>query len=277
MRMLVGCDGMKTAHPRASVAEAEATAVCRMVVIDDDDLSREVLELIAAEAGFEARSFESGEAALEELAGNSAKPAVILSDIQMPGISGSALAKKLRAASGDGTLLLAMSGSAVAEEKLVGFDGFLLKPFSVEELAAAYERKIGAGKTAVEPVTSAIVLNETVYANFARGMPAPQVAGLYKMCIDDAHKRLRTMRRALAERDDAGYRRAAHAIKGGCGMVGAVELAGLAAEMEANGLEDVHDETPIARFLAASERLERMLEDKVSGLRSNVAEITYDQ
>jgi CheY-like chemotaxis protein len=273
---------MRVTHPEAGLAEAKAPEVYRMgsglVVIDDDDLSREVLELIAAEAGFEARSFESGEAALEDLAAarNSAKPAVVLSDIQMPGISGSELAEKLRVVCGPQTLLLAMSGSAVADEKLVGFDGFLLKPFSAEELATAWERKAASAKIPGESSSCAAVLNETIYENFARSMPAGQVAGLYKMCMDDAHKRLQTMRKALAERDDSGYRRAAHAIKGGCGMVGAVELAGLAAEMETNGLEDVHDETPIARFVAASERLGRMLENKVSGLTSNPAEITYD-
>jgi CheY-like chemotaxis protein/HPt (histidine-containing phosphotransfer) domain-containing protein len=264
-----------TTHPEAALAVKNEAAVRRMVLIDDDDLSREVLELIAADAGFEARSFESGEAALEHLeaAADSGKPAVVLSDLQMPGITGSALAEKLRAVRGPGTLLLAMSGSAVAEEKLAGFDGFLLKPFSAEELAAACERKASSAKALAEPQSSVAVLNEAVYENFARSMPAAQVAGLYKMCIDDAYKRLRTMRGAMAARDDAGYRRAAHALKGGCGMVGAVELALLAAEMETHGLENVYDETPIARFVAASERLERMLEDKSSHYRAEAVTI----
>jgi CheY-like chemotaxis protein len=241
----------------------------RMVVIDDDDLSREVLELIASEAGFDARSFASGEDALQTLssAGEGERPAVVLSDMQMPGISGGALAKELRAVCGTGTLLLAMSGSAAAEAMLAGFDGFLLKPFSAEELRAACERKTRLSEAAA----TGDVLNEEVYANFARSMPPAQVSGLYKMCIDDAHKRLQTIRKALAERDDPAYRRTAHAIKGGCGMVGAVELAALAAEMEAHGLKDVHDETPVARFLAASERLGRMLESKVAGVAAEAA------
>jgi len=93
------------------------------------------------------------------------------------------------------------------------------------------------------------------------------------MCLTDSARRLTAMRQALMAGDDAAYRRGAHAIKGGCGMVGAVELAKLAAEMEIIGLPAEHDATPFDRFLAASARLERMLENKASGVRAGDAEV----
>ena len=225
---------------------AEAAGVRRLVVIDDDDLSREVLTLIAMEAGFDVESFASGEDALALLAGG-AKPHAILTDMQMPGISGSELAGRLRALCGESTMLLAMSGSPVAQEALAGYDSFLLKPFSAGELGAACDRK--AARTALDDRDETPILNDAVFENFARTMPAGQVFALYKMCLDDSGKRLTAMRKALEAGDDSAYRRAAHAIKGGCGMVGALELAKLAAEMETAGLPAEHDAAPLDHFL----------------------------
>jgi HPt (histidine-containing phosphotransfer) domain-containing protein len=66
------------------------------------------------------------------------------------------------------------------------------------------------------------------------------------------------MRRAAAEGDDAAFKREAHAIKGGCGMVGALELQKLATSMEQRGLRD-DDVATLDEFLVACERLRRML------------------
>jgi len=242
----------------------------RIVVIDDDDLSREVLTLIAMEAGFEVESFASGEQALLAL-DRQPTPSAVLADIQMPGISGEALAEQLRRVCGGAITLLAMSGSKVAQPKLAGYNGFLLKPFSADELSAACERR--AAQAAASANAGEPILNEAVFENFARSMPAGQVFGLYEMCLTDSARRLMAMRQASMAGDDAAYRRGAHAIKGGCGMVGAVELAKLAAEMEIIGLPAEHDATPFDRFLAASARLERMLENKASGVRAGDAEV----
>ena len=241
-----------------------AAAGRRLWLIDDDELSRAILALVAGDAGFETESFSSGDEALHSLA-SSTKPFAILTDMQMPGITGNALGAALRESCGPATVLLAMSGTAVSPEKTAEFDGFLLKPFSAETLRAAIEK--APVRVQVANAGSAGILNDAVYENFAKSMPATSVAGLYKMCLDDAHKRLETMRRAAAAGDDAEYKRAAHAIKGSCGMVGALELATLAADMEREGLPGVTGdgpkEAPLDQFVAASARLGRMLDAKV--------------
>ena len=48
-------------------------------------------------------------------------------------------------------------------------------------------------------------------------------------------------------------------------MVGALELAKLAGEMELRGLPALNDDGPFESFLAASVRLGRMLDRKASG------------
>jgi CheY-like chemotaxis protein len=254
--------GASTTPEAANPAASAPSEPQRLVLIDDDELTREILILMTAEAGFATAAFESGEAALAHIAELDCKsrPHAVVADMQMPGLAGGALAEQLRALCGRGTVLLAMSGSPVAEARLAGFDGFLLKPFSADDLLAACARtstyvreRLACGET---------ILNDTVYRNFAGKMPPDQVAGLYRMCLADAARRIETMRKAIADRDDDTYRRAAHAIKGGCGMVGALELTAMAAAMETNGLPRAGDSTPLESFLAASARLERMLEDK---------------
>jgi CheY-like chemotaxis protein/HPt (histidine-containing phosphotransfer) domain-containing protein len=237
-----------------------------IVIVDDDDPCREVLTLIAMEAGFTVESFASGEEAVVGLNGVP-KPTVVLTDMQMPGVSGNALAEQIRRMCGNGTTVLAMSGSEVAREKRTGFDGFLLKPFSADDLLAACDHTLV--QAGADSADGTVILNEAVFENFARGMPGGQVFGLYKMCLEDSGRRLTAMRRAVEAGDDAAYRRAAHAIKGGCGMVGALELAKLAAEMETDGLPSEHDVTPLDHFLDASMRLERMLDSKARGMQAD--------
>ena len=241
-----------------------------IVVIDDDDLSREVLALIAMEAGFAVETFASGEEAIGALRGATA-PAVVLTDIQMPGVSGNALADQLRSLCGRQTTLLAMSGSDVSEDQRGQYDGFLLKPFSADELKSACDQT--TMQATADSGDDTVVLNEAVFENFARSMPDGQVFGLYKMCLKDSARRLTAMQHAVETGDDAAYRRAAHAIKGGCGMVGALELAKLASQMENAGLPPEHDVTPLDHFLAASVRLERMLDNKARGMQGDATAV----
>ena len=247
-----------------------------MVLIDDDELSRAVLGLVAREAGFDASSFETGEAALEAILAGNLAPAIVLSDMQMPGVSGNKLAARLREVCGGNTRLLAISGSKVSPEATAKFDGFLLKPISAGDLRAASQSPLQPADTPAA-TSQADVLSEPTYQKFAHSMPPAQLAGLYRMCLDDAQKRLQTMRRAVEEQDDAGYRRAAHAIKGGCGMVGALELARVAASMETNGLPGASQEAPFEDFLTAHARLERMLDNKANSAREDPAAVVRSQ
>jgi len=238
----------------------------RLTIVDDDLLSREVLGLLAEEARFTVESHESGEAALEALAEPSATPPdTILCDLQMPGVSGDSLARLFRAHCGPATLLIAMSGSQPEPARIASYDAFLLKPFPIEDLCALVD---GRAATAPEPAPpireDSAVLSRSIYDAFAQSMNPQQLGQLYAMCLDDADRRIATMRKALASGDSDAYCRAAHSIKGGSGMVGALELARIAGQMEADGLEIVPNRVPpehlLDEFLTASARLRRILD-----------------
>jgi HPt (histidine-containing phosphotransfer) domain-containing protein len=103
-----------------------------------------------------------------------------------------------------------------------------------------------------------VVLDEGVYARLAGSMRGSQLEELYALCRKDAEARVERMRLAASGGDDATYRKEAHALKGGCGMVGAVELQRLATSMEERGLRD-DDVATLEEFVVASERLRRIL------------------
>ena len=68
----------------------------RVLVIDDDDLSREVLALLLHHEGYATETADSGDAALEQLGATRPLPDVVLADLQMPGTTGRELVGRLR-------------------------------------------------------------------------------------------------------------------------------------------------------------------------------------
>lgn len=259
------------------------------LIVDDDELSREVLAMLLGIEGHEAEAAASGEEALARLsAPEQPVPDVILSDMQMPGLSGEALALALRTAAGGKARLFAMSGSQPAETALRAFDGFLLKPFSMGDLDALIAqtlvrpregadmaaRVIDAGEDFCDTDADVPGLNEDVYAKMAQMMPPLQLGELYAMCLGDARKRISQMGYLAETGEDEDFRKAAHTVKGGCGMIGATELYRLAELAERDGLSCGPAAEPgrevgtsgvttlLGRFSSACDRLERILEER---------------
>jgi CheY-like chemotaxis protein len=243
-------------------------APVRILVVDDDDVSREVIALLLEQAGYAVETADSGDAALLQLgAAAGERPGLVVTDLQMPGIAGEELAIRLRGVCGVGTLLLAMSGSEPEGPVRREFDGFLLKPFTLGALEAAI-----AGRHS-EIVDEAVgrdipALDEGVYRKLLASMRGRRLEQLYALCLSDAEARVAEMRQSGVAGDDAGYRREAHAIKGSCGMVGAVELQKLATSMEAQGLGEANYVASLDEFMMACERLRRILIAHSSGENS---------
>jgi HPt (histidine-containing phosphotransfer) domain-containing protein len=63
-------------------------------------------------------------------------------------------------------------------------------------------------------------------------MPIEGVREIYRVMIADLGRRIEALEAAIDRRDMAEVRRVGHAIKGGCGMAGAVQAARLGALLE---------------------------------------------
>ena len=126
-----------------AVAAAPAAAVVagsrRVLVVDDNMDSAEMLAVMLKQWGHEARLAYDGETALREV--DSYRPDLVLLDIGLPGLSGYAVAEQLsRGARPDRPQLVALTGygqdTDVARALEAGFDQHLLKPVDFGRLQA---------------------------------------------------------------------------------------------------------------------------------------------
>ena len=113
----------------------------RILVVDDDAQQRRQVAAILGASGFRAAEAEGGQAALDRLlAGGEADPApidLVLLDLQMPGVDGLSVLKRLRGAgSALPVIVLTADGSVsrAVEAMRAGASDFLIKPIGPERL-----------------------------------------------------------------------------------------------------------------------------------------------
>uniref|UniRef100_UPI001967D7DB response regulator transcription factor n=1 Tax=Nocardioides sp. SYSU D00038 TaxID=2812554 RepID=UPI001967D7DB len=106
------------------------------VVIEDDKDTRELTELVLTQSGFTTVSASDGAAGIEAVREHD--PLLTTLDIQMPGMDGFAVAKRLREFSS--TYLIMITSMASEIDVIQGFeagaDDYLVKPFRPRELRA---------------------------------------------------------------------------------------------------------------------------------------------
>jgi CheY-like chemotaxis protein len=232
-----------------------------VLLIDDDLVSREVAATVLTMAGFTVHTAVDGEAALDMLATEVCRPGAILMDAQMPGLSGINLIAALRSHSD--ARIYAISGSNAPPEVANAADGFLLKPFNAESLRKlidGYQPPVPPTLLDLnEPVVSAEVLSQ-----LRKVMPESAVRQIYSAVVTDLGVRIEALGGAIARGDAAEIRRIGHAIKGGCGMAGALQASRLGALLESTPLNFKDNQLDNSAVLlsdlrSAAQGLERML------------------
>lgn len=113
-----------------------------MLVVDDDPYIRDALADVLADEGYAVTAARDGEEALEFLRA-SLRPAVILLDLRMPGMSGWEVRKRLLAdpeLSGIPVVLLSADAHLEDAQAALRAAGSLRKPPSLDELLEAVGR-----------------------------------------------------------------------------------------------------------------------------------------
>jgi CheY-like chemotaxis protein len=242
----------------------------RLLILDDDEIMRELLHMLLSHEGYEVTLATSGETALRALKDSSAFD-LVLTDLHMPGLEGQELAKALRSAMSKQTLLFGMSGTAAAPEILADLDAFLPKPFEIQlfwdAIEAASAPKVRAEELAqvtdaahFEPSQNMITpLDSKIFHSLTKMVSAAQLSQLFAMALADIAKRHERIEAAAAAGDLDSAQREAHAIKGSCGMIGAAEIQALAASIEE---APTLNTSAVAEIPAACLRLKHVLETK---------------
>ncbi|MBI5900545.1 MAG: response regulator [Rhodocyclales bacterium] len=139
-RLKKGRDGDAGATVANGQAEAELRrrhGGCRILVVDDDPLNREVAQLQLEAAGLVVDTAADGAQAIARA--RQATHAAILTDMQMPNLDGLDATRRIREIPGhERTPIVAMTANAFAEDKArclaAGMNDFLVKPVVPERL-----------------------------------------------------------------------------------------------------------------------------------------------
>ncbi len=122
----------------------------RILIADDDEVSRCKLEALLSKWGYDVVSVEDGMLAWEALQQENA-PRLAILDWMMPGLDGSEICRRLRQSSKGAYVYALLLTSRVGKEDIVagmeaGADDYLSKPFDAQELKV----RLRAGKRIVD-------------------------------------------------------------------------------------------------------------------------------
>ncbi|MCC7106651.1 MAG: response regulator [Chloroflexi bacterium] len=109
----------------------------RVLVVDDDDMIRDVLRLTLQDEGYDVRVARDGREALEQLEGS--PPALILLDLMMPRMDGAGFVRELErrgVRSAVSVVVLSAGASGERQATALRADGFVPKPFDLDLLLA---------------------------------------------------------------------------------------------------------------------------------------------
>jgi len=118
-----------------------------VLVVDDSETVRQVLQLTLSNAGFDVIEAEDGDDALEKLA---SAPAVdmLITDLNMPNMDGLELIQKIRDDGKHRFTPIVMLTTESSEEKKragreAGASGWIVKPFKPEQLLKVVKMVLG--------------------------------------------------------------------------------------------------------------------------------------
>jgi two-component system OmpR family response regulator len=109
----------------------------RVLVVDDEENIRFLLDVALRHLGFEVELATTGREAIDKVA--STKPDLVVLDVMLPDLDGFEVCRRLRA-EGSRTPVLFLTARDATEDKVrgltIGGDDYVEKPFSLEELVA---------------------------------------------------------------------------------------------------------------------------------------------
>ncbi len=122
----------------------------RLLLVDDEDNLRSMLEAALRHSGFEVHAVDSGRAALDAV--GPVEPDLVVLDVMLPDLDGFEVCRRWRQ-EGRRTPVVFLTARDGTEDKVRGLttggDDYLVKPFSLEELVArirAVLRRTGGGQ-----------------------------------------------------------------------------------------------------------------------------------
>lgn len=219
-----------------SDAPVQAGRAMRVLVVDDEPVTREVARIMIDRAGHRALAVASGEAALALLEHEAVD--LVLLDMQMGGIDGIATAQAIRALPGIAQPEIVMLTADVSPETMrrmraAGLGKVLSKPAT----SSALLQVLGSGAGRAEPRGSVTlspeqIVDERFFESQSRLIGDQRLGHLVLLFATVSGELLATMGAALDREDRAALARAAHQLGSSAGALGLGRVLALATVLE---------------------------------------------
>ncbi|MBD3410479.1 MAG: response regulator [Ignavibacteriales bacterium] len=244
----------------------------RILIVDDNDVNRDVLATTLARAGREVSTASSGEAALEALENDEYD--VVLMDVVMPGMDGYEATRKIRERHGDRHVVVAVTANVFPEDRKLcleaGMNEVLSKPIYPEDLEYTLDRlerdetKTATRRLETKPHDGGAIdggaidggaIDDGAVKRLVEigGAEDPDFA---KQVVDSYFKQTEELfesgDRAMQIGDLPTLKRAYHTLKGSSANIGAVRLAEIATAIDRRLADD--DASQIDELIAEAKR-----------------------
>ena len=114
----------------------------RILVVDDSPENRQLLQRLLKEAGFQARTAEEGQQAVEIF--HEWRPHFIWMDLRMAGVNGAEAARRIRELEGGREVKIAAVTASENTRGVQNMDDFIRKPYRTNEIFASMARHLSA-------------------------------------------------------------------------------------------------------------------------------------
>ena len=222
----------------------------RILIVDDNEINREIAKVFLADAGFEVHAFAQADAAFQ--AASAISFDLVLTDLNMPGRDGYELSAALRKLPGYAeTPILAMTASTLDEVRkrclAAGIDGHVEKPADpevmiqqVRKFLPAAERRNAASE--VESGSSKLpdsirdILLSVDGLDYDKGISNLGSKDLYAQLLGEFQSLhaddMVEMARLLHASSDADALRLVHTLKGLAGTLGLIKVESASSHLE---------------------------------------------
>ena len=241
--------------PSGTEAAAEDHAVIgdlRVLIAEDNPVSRGVLQDMLQSEGFEADVVEDGPSVLEALQVQDYD--LLLLDCQMPGMDGDVVTEKVRKDPehyGGDPVIVAVTADTTEQHReqciAAGMDDFMPKPIRLESLRSGLARWVSMSATRGDAE------NQVALAQLRRSLVERTghddeffIKDYIGLFLDDTGARLDRMSQAFADGEADSVRRDGHALKGACLELGADRMARFCEDLSVSAKHDNLDEMGVA-------------------------------
>ncbi len=274
VRGALGGTARATVDAPAAVAGSAGNSGLRVLLAEDNAVNQKVAKLLLAKLGYDADAVDNGEEAVAAL--TASRYDLVLMDIHMPRMDGLTATRFIRAQipAARQPRIVALTASAMLEDRQActeaGMDGYLVKPFRQEQLAAVLDGAVldGVGTAGRPPLGFDPTTADQLVAEL--GGDVDLRTELLTDYLRESGERIAELTAGGRTGDRDAVRAAAHSLRSASQVLGMSDLAAslkrletaaqaeggeLAAEAEAVAAQHRSAASAIAELLASQPRL----------------------